>query len=55
MLLTLAVVSAVVVAIPVPAHAYTCDGPNDPVCIALGTVCLIKEKAKVPVEFCDLG
>lgn len=37
-----------------PAHAYNCDGPNDPVCIALGVVCKVGSKVHL-TAFCDLG
>ena len=45
---------ATAVSVTPAAQAYNCDGPNDPVCVAVGTACLVAEKAKLG-EWCDLG
>lgn len=54
-LMCLLIASAMVMTGAAPAHAYKCEGPVDPVCVATQAACIVARKVGVDESFCQLG
>lgn len=55
LLLTTLLAASFFIAMSGPANAYRCDGPDDPVCIAIAKACLLAGKAGLGTTWCELG